>query len=54
MKCRKCETEIEIKDVSVEFAAHNTTLLDIIITCPKCDHQINGFCDTTDMIDLKQ
>ncbi len=52
MECRKCAAEMTIRDVRVEVAAHDSNLLDIIVTCPECGHKVNDFMDVTEAVDL--
>jgi RNase P subunit RPR2 len=52
MKCKKCKAEMTKDDVAVEIAAHDDNLLDIIVTCPECGHQVNDFMDVANAVDL--
>lgn len=56
MRCTNCKKKFEpdliSNDTYIEIAAHDNNKLDIIITCPKCDHRLNIFIDISEMIDL--
>lgn len=52
MACPKCNAEISRTDISVEPAAHDENLLDIIVTCPECGAKFNEFVDLREMVEL--
>lgn len=41
MICENCNTKLTESDMSVYFAAHDENLLEVSITCPKC--QLNHY-----------
>ena len=56
MQCRQCREELTVADISVELTPINEgeDMLDIIITCPECEHRINAFVHDSDLIDLDE
>lgn len=54
MECSKCGSELFSEDVEIKVAAHDLSLLDIIIYCKICNTKYNSFIRFNEFIEMEE